>query len=349
MAASATEIFALKSGLRGRILAASKAMCKNSIAWRSEQSEILCNRLWESPALAPLRSIEAQYIDTLSAMDEEGEPQQQQPASSASLPTVPSAKTPFCIGLYLSLWFEADVDPLLHRLLAVRELPHLIMQQRMEQLAAEQKGGSGSSGKASMFDDRALLNLPPAPRIFVPQLVQPVASAAGKAAGAAATEMQFVEILSAVDLQENFAPVPPFNIREPPRAEVEAAEKSEVGNRRRRLDGLTPDEPKLNVVIVPGVAFDFNANRLGKGGGYYDRWIGRSKATGSSTVFVGVGFDEQLPRASAAAEQKRSFWDSASAVETTASQQAVVPMVAGRDMPLDLVVTPHFSIGATKQ
>ncbi|MCH2132522.1 MAG: 5-formyltetrahydrofolate cyclo-ligase [Phycisphaerales bacterium] len=46
---------------------------------------------------------------------------------------------------------------------------------------------------------------------------------------------------------------------------------------------------EIGLVLVPGVAFDRSGHRLGRGGGFYDRFLsGRSPAT------IGVGFDEQL-------------------------------------------------------
>ena len=46
---------------------------------------------------------------------------------------------------------------------------------------------------------------------------------------------------------------------------------------------------KVDLAIVPGVAFDRNKNRLGRGKGYYDRFFRRNK-----TIKIGVGFDFQL-------------------------------------------------------
>ncbi len=46
---------------------------------------------------------------------------------------------------------------------------------------------------------------------------------------------------------------------------------------------------KIDLVIVPGIAFDHTKNRLGRGKGYYDRFFKKYKP-----LKIGVGFDFQL-------------------------------------------------------
>ena len=51
-------------------------------------------------------------------------------------------------------------------------------------------------------------------------------------------------------------------------------------------------ESNPDLIIVPMVAFDKSKNRLGYGGGYYDRTIGKFKQ--NKAIFtIGIAFDEQ--------------------------------------------------------
>lgn len=45
----------------------------------------------------------------------------------------------------------------------------------------------------------------------------------------------------------------------------------------------------IDLVLVPGLAFDARGGRLGQGGGYYDRFLPRTKAWR-----IGVAFEEQI-------------------------------------------------------
>ena len=51
------------------------------------------------------------------------------------------------------------------------------------------------------------------------------------------------------------------------------------------------DNDRLDLVVVPGVAFDRRNNRLGRGEGYYDRFL---KLLPSTTPTIGLAFDFQL-------------------------------------------------------
>ena len=48
----------------------------------------------------------------------------------------------------------------------------------------------------------------------------------------------------------------------------------------------------LNRAIIPGVAYDINRNRIGYGGGYYDRFLESVKDYPVDTV--AVGYDIQI-------------------------------------------------------
>jgi 5-formyltetrahydrofolate cyclo-ligase len=58
---------------------------------------------------------------------------------------------------------------------------------------------------------------------------------------------------------------------------------------REPLGGDVVDPADLDVVVVPGVAFDLRGRRVGYGAGFYDRFLGRTDA-----FRVGLAFDVQV-------------------------------------------------------
>lgn len=51
-----------------------------------------------------------------------------------------------------------------------------------------------------------------------------------------------------------------------------------------------PYTGNIDLILIPGVAFDGKCNRLGRGGGYYDRYLCKRK----HSMLIGVGYDFQL-------------------------------------------------------
>lgn len=54
------------------------------------------------------------------------------------------------------------------------------------------------------------------------------------------------------------------------------------------------DEEILDVVIVPGLAFDSKKNRIGFGGGYYDTFLEKVRQKNNKALFIGVCYDFQI-------------------------------------------------------
>lgn len=69
---------------------------------------------------------------------------------------------------------------------------------------------------------------------------------------------------------------------------------------------------ELDLIIVPGVAFDKNKNRLGRGKGFYDRLLLKCNA-----IKIGIGYDFQI-------------------IES-------VPFNAN-DIKMDIIITPNYLI-----
>ena len=57
---------------------------------------------------------------------------------------------------------------------------------------------------------------------------------------------------------------------------------------------IAVDEKAIDVVVVPGVAFDLTSHRLGYGHGYYDKLLHRLAAKNPGVVAIGLSYDFQV-------------------------------------------------------
>jgi len=65
----------------------------------------------------------------------------------------------------------------------------------------------------------------------------------------------------------------------------------ETSGMRNPVTGLPMPIEEIDLVITPGLAFDENGNRLGKGGGYYDRLFDSENFRADK---VAIAFSEQI-------------------------------------------------------
>ena len=72
---------------------------------------------------------------------------------------------------------------------------------------------------------------------------------------------------------------------------LETGIATEVGGLRNPVTGVPVPLEDIDLVVAPGLGFDGQGNRLGRGGSYYDRFFQNEKL---QAIKCGFGFSEQL-------------------------------------------------------
>jgi 5-formyltetrahydrofolate cyclo-ligase len=72
---------------------------------------------------------------------------------------------------------------------------------------------------------------------------------------------------------------------------LETGIATEAGGLRNPVTGVPVPLEDIDLIVTPGLAFDKDGNRLGRGGSYYDRFFSNPKL---HAIKCGFGFIEQL-------------------------------------------------------
>ncbi len=64
--------------------------------------------------------------------------------------------------------------------------------------------------------------------------------------------------------------------------------------RSPRIDCKPIPDDQISLALIPGLGFDPDGRRLGRGAGFYDRWIEARRRHDAPITLVGVCFDEQI-------------------------------------------------------
>lgn len=59
-------------------------------------------------------------------------------------------------------------------------------------------------------------------------------------------------------------------------------------------DCTKEDAQNLDLILLPGFAFDHDGSRLGKGGGFYDCYLNKLKQSNRLPYLIGLAFKEQI-------------------------------------------------------
>ena len=85
-----------------------------------------------------------------------------------------------------------------------------------------------------------------------------------------------------------------WELRQMVPTEIHSLEEGLVRTRqglREPAEGRQWPDEDIDLIVVPALAYDRSGNRLGRGGGFYDRFLARP---GLRATTCGLAFDEQL-------------------------------------------------------
>ncbi|GFZ44475.1 hypothetical protein JCM24511_02197 [Saitozyma sp. JCM 24511] len=101
-------------------------------------------------------------------------------------------------------------------------------------------------------------------------------------------EMRMLRLYSPEDMQR--CPLDKWGILDPGEYRLDVPDEQH----ERREDALDGTAPDLDLILLPGVAFDEECNRLGRGKAYYDRFLASYTTSRNSPLLVALALSPQL-------------------------------------------------------
>ncbi|WWC57491.1 5-formyltetrahydrofolate cyclo-ligase [Kwoniella dejecticola CBS 10117] len=99
-------------------------------------------------------------------------------------------------------------------------------------------------------------------------------------------DMKMLRLYSPADLER--CPLDKWGILDP------GETRNDKDGSEKREDVMNRSSPPLDVILVPGVAFDEDCNRLGRGKAYYDRFLLLYTTTRPSPLLVALALSPQI-------------------------------------------------------